>query len=118
MLNRMLVEALTRAGYTNLTMCSNGAEAWNILKKYKDTGFPLSNFVSVVITDVEMPQMDGHRLLRLIRDDEVLKDLPVIVFSSIIDDDMRYKGEKLGATAQLSKAELAGLVHAIDTLLM
>ena len=113
-LNKMLVEALTRAGYTNLTICSNGVEAWDILTKYKASGQPIEEILNLVITDVEMPQMDGHRLLKLIRGDEYFKNLPVVIFSSIIDDDMRRKGERLGANAQLSKPEIAGLIDVVD----
>ncbi|MCL2574545.1 MAG: chemotaxis protein [Defluviitaleaceae bacterium] len=113
-LNKLLVECLTQAGYTNLTMCSNGEEAWDILQKYRDSGQPLVDFVRLVITDVEMPVMDGHKLINLIRSDETLKDIPVIIFSSLIDDAMRIKGERLGATAQVSKPEIANLVGLID----
>ena len=113
-LHQMLVDALTRAQYTNLTMCSNGAEAWDVLQKYKESGQPLENFVSLIITDIEMPQMDGLRLLKLIREDAGLKHLPVIIFSSIIDEATRRKCEGLGATAQLSKPEIADLVGMID----
>lgn len=113
-LNRMLVESLTRAEYTNLTMCSNGTEAWDVLQKYKESGRPIEDLVKLIITDIEMPQMDGHRLLALIREDAELKHLPVIIFSSIIDDDSRRKGISLGATAQLSKPEIADLVGMVD----
>ena len=113
-LNKLLVECLTQAGYTNLTMCSNGEEAWDVLQKYRDSGQPLTDLVRLVITDVEMPVMDGHKLLNLIRGDENLKGLPVIVFSSLIDDAMRLKGERLGATAQLSKPEIVNLISMID----
>ena len=70
-----------------------------------------------VITDIEMPLMDGHRLLKLIREDNDLKELPVIIFSSLLNDDMRKKGEALGANAQLSKPEIGDLVGEIDKIL-
>jgi len=117
-LNKLLVECLTQAGYTNLTMCSNGEEAWNVLQKYKSTDQPLSSHVGLVITDVEMPMMDGHKLINLIRGDDELHALPIIVFSSLIDDAMRLKGERLGATAQISKPEIAQLVGLIDEYIM
>lgn len=113
-LNKLLVESLTKAKYTNLTMCSNGEEAWEVLQGYKKSGRPIADCVSLVITDIEMPKMDGHRLLKLIREDEVMKDIPVIIFSSLIDNAMRIKGEKLGATAQMTKPEIVGLVGLID----
>ena len=70
-----------------------------------------------MITDIEMPLMDGHRLLKLIREDNDLKELPVIIFSSLLNDDMRKKGESLGANAQLSKPEIGDLVGEIDKIL-
>ena len=69
------------------------------------------------MTDIEMPQMDGHRLTKLIKTDDELKKLPVVIFSSLVNDEMRRKGEQLGANAQLSKPEIGQLVHAIDQLL-
>jgi two-component system chemotaxis response regulator CheV len=77
-------------------------------------GTPLEEQVAAVITDIEMPMMDGHRLTKLIKDDRFLKKLPVILFSSLIDEAMRVKGEKLGANAQLSKPEIGNLVSTLD----
>ena len=73
--------------------------------------------VHCVITDTEMPQMDGHRLTKLIKSDDKLKHLPVIIFSSLVNEEMRRKGESLGADAQLTKPEIGSLVDAIDELL-
>ena len=73
--------------------------------------------VLCVITDIEMPQMDGHRLTKLIKSDDILKHLPVIIFSSLVNEEMRRKGESLGADAQLTKPEIGSLVDAIDELL-
>ena len=114
LLERMIVEALHRAAYMNVTVCTNGQEAWEKLESYKKKEGPIQNYVACVITDIEMPQMDGHKLAHLIREDEVLKDVPVIVFSALINQEMRQKGEDVGATAQLSKPEIAELVHLID----
>ena len=58
--------------------------------------------------------MDGHRLIKLVRDDEAAKDIPIIIFSSLVNDDMKRKGEALGANAQLSKPEIGNLVRIID----
>ena len=60
--------------------------------------------------------MDGHRLVRLIREDDELKNIPIIIFSSLINDDMKRKGDRLGANAQVSKPEIGDLVHIIDEL--
>ena len=61
--------------------------------------------------------MDGHRLTRLIKEDDDTKDIPVIIFSSLVNDEMRKKGEALGADAQLSKPEIRNLVTVIDRLI-
>lgn len=117
MLSKLVTDALTTAGYTNLTACSNGEELWNkLLELKKNNGVDYG--VKVVITDIEMPQMDGHRLIRLIRNDEALEHLPIIVFSSLINDEMKRKGEKLGADAQITKPEIGKLVRTIDELII
>ena len=79
-------------------------------KKYKE-------YVDLVITDIEMPQLDGHTLTRKIKEDEKLQDLPVVIFSSLITEDLLHKGESVGADAQISKPEIDKLVHVVDTLL-
>lgn len=116
MLQKLVTDALTQSGYTNLHIYSNGQEAWDsLLELKKNNGVDYG--VKCVITDIEMPQMDGHRLIRLIRNDEALKQLPIIVFSSLINEDMKRKGERLGADAQISKPEIGQLVSCIDNLI-
>ena len=117
LLSKMIVESLRRAGYENLTKVDNGQEAWDFLQEVKNSQDPLENHVCCVVTDIEMPQMDGHRLTKLIKDDPALKRLPVVLFSSLINEEMRIKGEQLGADAQITKPEIASLVELIDGLL-
>lgn len=114
LLRRMILESLKASGYTDITVTTNGQEAWNYLqgcKEHRDV--PLTSQVSCVITDIEMPQMDGHRLTKLIKTDPELCKLPVIIFSSLIDETMRLKGLEVGADAQLSKPEIAELVSTL-----
>ena len=66
--------------------------------------------------DIEMPEMDGHRLTKLVKSDDATKDIPIIIFSSLVNDDMKRKGEALGADAQLSKPEIGNLVRIVDEL--
>jgi len=82
----------------------------------QETGTIKQN-VACVVTDIEMPQMDGHRLLKLIREDPELKDLPVIIFSSLINEDMMKKGKGLGADAQLSKNEMGEFIKKLDEII-
>jgi two-component system chemotaxis response regulator CheV len=115
LLERLILESLEKAGFSNVICASNGQEAWSLLEGFKATGEPLDSKICCVITDIEMPLMDGHRLLKMIKSDSYLKALPVIVFSSLITEDMRAIGVKLGAAAQVSKPEIASLVSHIDT---
>lgn len=115
-LSNMIVQCLEQAGYTNVTLFSNGQLAWDALLKIKGSD-NIEEQVALVITDIEMPQMDGHRLTKLIKSDDELMSIPVVIFSSLVNDEMRRKGEALGADAQLSKPEIGNLVHAIDKLL-
>jgi len=115
LLSKLITECLRKAGYTNLNVNPNGQEAWNYLKERKANGTVLDD-VHTIITDIEMPQMDGHRLTKLVKEDDVMKAIPVIIFSSLINDEIRRKGESLGADAQLTKPEIGKLVAAIDEL--
>ncbi len=116
LLMRMIEEALTRAGYVNLKKFSNGQEAWDYLCEVRDDP-ELEEKASLVITDIEMPKMDGHRLTKLIKSDEKLRQIPVIIFSSLINPEIERKGKELGADEQLSKPEIGHLVAVIDKLL-
>ena len=112
----MIDDSLERAGFTNIQNFGNGKEAWDYLASIKDDS-DLYEKVKLVITDIEMPQMDGHRLTKLIKDDPRLSKLPVIIFSSLIDEQMRRKGKELGADDQLAKPEIGRLVMMMDRLL-
>ncbi len=116
LLSKMIQEALTKAGYTNLVMFPNGLEMWEYLNGLKKEG-TVREKAALIITDIEMPQMDGHRLTRLVKDDPDLKHIPLIIFSSLISDEMRIKGKQLGADEQLSKPEIGHLVSVMDHLL-
>ena len=88
-----------------------------MIQEFKEKG-TLDKHVKCVITDIEMPIMDGHRLTKLIKTDDATKDIPVVIFSSLVNDEMRMKGEALGANAQLSKPEIGDLVKVLDGLLL
>lgn len=116
LLSKMIVNCLEQAGYTNLITTDNGQECWDKLQEYLAEG-DIDDKVSCIITDIEMPQMDGHRLTKLVKGNEDLKHIPLIIFSSLVNAEMRRKGEQLGADAQLSKPEIGQLVGAIDKLI-
>lgn len=117
LLRKMLLESLHKAGYINILSVTNGAEAWAMLDKLRESDEDPLEAVSLVISDIEMPQMDGMHLTKRIKDDPKLRKIPVVIFSSIIDEQMSLKCEQVGANAQLSKPEIGKLVSVIDGLL-
>lgn len=117
MLRDLLVTTLHEAGYKFIRDFNNGQSAWDYLALLAKEEGDITDKVKLIITDIEMPQMDGHRLLKLIREDHVLTDIPVILFSSLINDEMRRKGEALGASGQVSKPEIVQLVKLMDSLI-
>lgn len=116
LLSRLITDCLKKAGYEKLVVTYNGQEAWDKIQEFYNAG-TLEDSVHCVITDIEMPQMDGHRLTKLIKSDDRFKNIPVVIFSSLVNEEMRRKGERLGADAQLTKPEIGKLVDAIDHLL-
>ncbi len=116
LLSKLILDSLHKAGYTNVIVNNNGQEAYDRLCQFRNEG-TVYDKVKCVITDIEMPQMDGHRLTKLIKDDKDMRNLPVIIFSSLVNEEMRKKGESLGADAQLSKPEIGKLVTEIDKLI-
>ena len=116
LLNKLISDSLKEAGYVNLIDCVNGQEAWDFISNAAEEG-NVYDKVRCVITDIEMPIMDGHRLTKLIKSTDATKNLPVVIFSSLVNEEMRRKGEHLGANAQLSKPEIGNLVRVIDDLI-
>lgn len=117
LLNKLIVDSLKNAGYENLIHTENGQQAYDVICKYKEAG-TLDEHVKCIITDIEMPEMDGHRLTKLIKSDDATANIPVVIFSSLVNDEMRRKGEALGVDMQLSKPEIGNLVRIIDQLVM
>ena len=116
LLSKLITDCLRKSGYTNLIVTMNGQEAWDKVCEFQAEGTVHEN-VHCIITDIEMPLMDGHRLTKLVKDDDELCDIPVVIFSSLVNEEMRRKGEALGADAQLTKPEIGHLVEAIDRLM-
>ncbi|MCI8737912.1 MAG: chemotaxis protein CheV [Lachnospiraceae bacterium] len=115
LLNKLIVDSLKKAGYHNLIHTKNGQEAYDVIQDCKRDG-TLKEHVQCIITDIEMPLMDGHRLTKLVKEDPETADIPIIIFSSLVNDEMKRKGAALGADAQLSKPEIGNLVRVIDEL--
>ncbi|MDT8715174.1 chemotaxis protein CheV [Clostridium sp. 19966] len=118
LIRRLLRDTLTKAGFKNIITFDDGSQLLTYLKGIEASkGDKLHEDVDVIITDIEMPVMDGHTLTRKIKEDPVLRNLPVIIFSSLITDDLKHKGESVGADAQLSKPEIGELIDVVDKLI-
>ena len=116
LLSKMIEDCLRKAGYINLRMFPNGRELWEALNELPKEG-NLFRQVALIITDIEMPQMDGHRLTKLVKSNPRFSPVPLIIFSSLISEEMRIKGRQLGADEQMSKPEIGHLVDVMDHLL-
>ena len=116
LLSKMIGDSLRKANYVNLQMFPNGQELWDALSAIPDDR-DLDRRVALIITDIEMPQMAGHRLTKLVKDSPRFKHIPLIIFSSLISEEMRIKGRQLGADEQLTKPEIGHLVDVMDHLL-
>ena len=115
LLAKMILDCLHKAGYTNIVQTENGQEAIDYLREIPEED-NLFDHVRLIITDIEMPKMDGHHLTKLVKSDSRLKELPIVIFSSLINEEMYKKGKELGANEQLSKPEIGLLVQVIDEL--
>lgn len=113
----LLKEVLIAAGYKDLHTFDNGEEALEALmavKEKKEEHY--KDEVDLLITDIEMPILDGHTLTRKIKEDPILSTLPIVIFSSLISEDLYHKGEAVGADCQISKPSIHELVGTIDKL--
>ncbi|MFF2794707.1 chemotaxis protein [Lysinibacillus xylanilyticus] len=118
LLRKLLFDTMKEAGYDNVEFFENGRDAYEYLETIVKGGSEVAEHIQLVVTDIEMPQMDGHHLTRKIKEHPDLQKLPVIIFSSLITDDLRHKGDQVGAEDQISKPEIAELILRIDQLIL
>lgn len=112
----LIHKTLNSSGYTQVDSFENGLVAYEHLKKGLAAGKSISDMVDVFILDIEMPQMDGLTLCRRLRE-ELNIDIPVIMFSSLIDPQMIEKCRQVGANDQITKPQIGTLVKMMDKLL-
>ncbi|OGR34345.1 MAG: chemotaxis protein CheV [Desulfovibrionales bacterium GWA2_65_9] len=111
-IRRMIGTMLEKAGF-EVTQTVNGQDAWDTLMDVKrraaEENKPLVEYLDIMVSDIEMPIMDGHNLTKRVKEDPFLKEMPVILFSSLITDRLRHKGESVGADDQISKPNITEL---------
>ncbi|MDD4731639.1 MAG: chemotaxis protein [Desulfovibrio sp.] len=116
----LLSQRFDKAGF-EVQAFMNGQEAWEELLQLRDRaeeqGVPVTDLLDVVVTDVEMPRMDGYTLTRQIKDDSTLSRLPVVLFSSLIAGDVAHKGEAVRADLQVTKPDFNNLTTKVMELI-
>ena len=113
----MIQDTLSSAGY-NIIACKDGGEAHDklmgLIDVAKEEGLPVSEFIDGVVTDVEMPRMDGMHLVKRLRDSDAYSSVPIVMFSSLMSEDNRTKALALGANDTITKPELGKMVTMMD----
>jgi two-component system chemotaxis response regulator CheV len=110
LIRKLIQNALATGGFHNFEMVGHGKAAWDRLIEDGDE-------FDILLTDIEMPKMDGLTLTRRVKEDKKLSHLPVIVFSSVMADDIKRKAQSIGADAQITKPEMNKLLETIIDLL-
>ncbi len=110
LIRKQISDVLGQGGFHNLVLTSDGKEAWDKLNT------PGEQF-DLLITDVEMPRLDGLALTRRIKEHPELKAIPIVVFSSIMAQDIKVKAASVGAEAQITKPEIPDMLEHIIRLL-
>ena len=110
----LLSNYVKRVGY-QVEIHKDGLSAWNALEAASKKSGDISESYNLLITDIEMPQMDGLHLIKRVKETDKLKKLPCVVFSSMISQELSVKCQQVGAADQITKPEIAGLVKMVDT---
>jgi len=112
---KIIVMTLEKAGYKVIS-ANDGQIAWDKLTTIinGENFKAIEDHLNVIVSDIEMPQMDGLHLIKNIKSNEILRHIPCIVFSSLISPEMSMKCKSVGADAEISKPEISGLVDLVD----
>ena len=105
-----IYKAFRASGYSRVEIFSDGAAAWESIRAMAERG----ESPDIVISDIEMPMLDGLSLTKNIKQDTRLGGVPVVLFSSLITPENKKKGQQVGADMQVSKPELTELVRLVD----
>ncbi len=110
LIRKQIADVLGQGGFHNLVLTGDGKEAWDKLNT------PGEHF-DLLITDVEMPRLDGLALTRRVKEHPEFKKVPIVVFSSIMAQDIKVKAASVGAEAQITKPEIPDMLEHIIRLL-
>ncbi len=110
-LNKMIVESLGQAGFTNIDSFKNGAETLDYVMANKGKD------IACIVSDIEMPQLDGLALTKRLKSNPDLCNIPIFLFSSLINEQMIAKCKSVGADRYFSKPQIGSLIDELIQLL-
>ena len=114
---KQITRTLDHMGFTHVS-ANNGLEAWEKLKEIAQRAEtaqqPVANFVQLILTDVEMPEMDGFVLTKKIKADSRFDGIPVIMHSSLSADSNQNLGKNVGADDYVPKFDPTHLSATIE----
>lgn len=117
---RKIAEVLDKMGVKHI-QANSGREAWDRLKAMADiaqnSGQPLHDQIQVILTDAEMPEMDGYVLTQHIKSDHRFDGIPVVMHSSLSSDANRAMGKRVGVDYYVSKFDSIVLSSTLRPLL-
>lgn len=120
-IRKLMLNTLRTGGYTQVKSFEHGQAAYDFIDSLRtqaaSEGKSIRDFVDCIITDIEMPQMDGLTLCKSIKDNPKDSEIPaVVVYSSLVNDEMARKCKSVGADAQVSKPHGDEILRVIDSL--
>jgi two-component system, chemotaxis family, chemotaxis protein CheV len=117
---RKIAEVLDKMGVKHI-QANNGSEAWERLKAMADSaqsaGVNLHDQIQVILTDAEMPEMDGYVLTQHIKSDNRFDSIPVVMHSSLSSDANRSMGRRVGVDHYVPKFDSIVLSSTLRPLL-
>ena len=100
---------------------TNGAEAWKklneIAERAETAGNAIADEVQLILTDVEMPEMDGYVLTRMVKEDPRFDGISVVMHSSLTSEANQALGENVGADAYVPKFEPRELARTLEKMI-
>ncbi|MDD1780849.1 chemotaxis protein [Enterovibrio sp. ZSDZ35] len=120
-IRRLIENTLRSAGY-NVITAKDGQEGLDNMIEFvrlcSEENLPISEFVDGVVSDVEMPKMDGMHLVKRLREIDEYQSIPIVMFSSLMSDDNRQKALDLGANDTITKPEIGRMVGLMDSFVL